>query len=198
MLSGLVILHLFMTFQIQNMVCPSCQQLLAERLEKAGLPYTSVEIGSVDFSTYLSEGELKAFDTLLQDLGFTRLQTRRAAVLGQMKSAAYEWVSGGQINSPYTWSHFVSSKLGLDYSYLSHLFSEETGQTAERFLIRLRIEQAKEMLRNPQTSLTAIAEGLGYSSLSHFSAQFKRESGKTPTAYRSHPFPPSAIKELLG
>jgi AraC-like DNA-binding protein len=186
-----------MTFQIQNMVCPSCQTLLHERLVQAGLPPTHVALGSVDFSSYLSEKELKNLDAVLTDLGFVRLQTRRGIVLGQIKSAAFEWVSGKQLTYPYTWSHFVSTKLELDYSYLSHLFREETGQTVEGFIIALRVEKAKEWLRDTRKTLTDIADEMGYSSLPHFSAQFKKEVGKTPSAYRRVPLPPSTLQELL-
>lgn len=185
-----------MEIQIQNMVCPRCKMMLEERLQEAGLPAEVVAIGSARFARELGVEELHTLDALLAELGFARLQSRKAILLAQIKQAALDWVQGGQAASPYTWSHFLGSRMGMDYGHLSHVFREETGGTLEAFLIAVRTELAKDLLRDENLSLTDIADRLGYSSLPHFSGQFKKETGRTPTEFRKAPTPPRPLDAL--
>lgn len=185
-----------MEIQIQNMVCPRCKMMLEERLQQAGLPATEVAIGSARFDRELAADEVQALDTLLADLGFARLQSRKSILLAQIKQIALDWVQGGQASSPYTWSHFLSTRIGMDYGHLSHVFREETGGTLEAFLITIRTELAKDLLRDENLSLTEISERLGYSSLPHFSGQFKKETGRTPTDFRKNPTLPRPLDAL--
>ncbi len=59
------------------------------------------------------------------------------------------------------------------------------GTTIEKYFIGLKIERVKEMLVYDEFSLSEIAWQLGYSSVSHLSAQFKKLTGLTPTYYKS-------------
>jgi AraC-like DNA-binding protein len=81
-------------------------------------------------------------------------------------------------------SHQLSSRLHKDYSYLSHLFSEVEGITIEKYLIHQKIERVKELLAYDEANLSEIAFQLGYSSVSHLSAQFKKVTGLTPSHFK--------------
>jgi AraC-like DNA-binding protein len=72
---------------------------------------------------------------------------------------------------------------------LSKLFSEVEGITIEHFIIRQKIERAKELLVYDELSLSQIADQLGYSSVAHLSAQFKKVTGLTPTFYKRNKNP---------
>ena len=65
--------------------------------------------------------------------------------------------------------------------------SAELGPHA--YLTHLRMERAKELLKDPQRALSDIAAELGFASQSHFGAVFRRELQTTPLAYR---------KQMLG
>jgi AraC-like DNA-binding protein len=67
---------------------------------------------------------------------------------------------------------------------LSHLFSEVEGITIEKYVIHQKIERVKELLVYDETSLSEIAFQLGYSSVAHLSAQFKKVTGLTPTHFK--------------
>jgi AraC family transcriptional regulator len=71
--------------------------------------------------------------------------------------------------SPY---HFVRS------------FKQSFGLPPHRYWTARRIERAKELLANPDTSITAIAFAIGFSGSSAFSSTFHRIAGQTPSAYR--------------
>ena len=78
----------------------------------------------------------------------------------------------------------VTAMLYISPSYLSRLFASEMDETFSRYLMRYRINIAKEKLRNPEAKLYTIAESVGYSDLAHFSKAFKLIEGVSPGKYR--------------
>jgi AraC-like DNA-binding protein len=80
-------------------------------------------------------------------------------------------------------SEYLSEKLGYNYTYLSYKFSFEQRITIEKYFQRVRIKEAKKMLRN-NAGLAKIVLTLGFSSRPHLSAQFKKVTGISPTEYK--------------
>lgn len=79
----------------------------------------------------------------------------------------------------------IADGIPVNYSYLSHLFSEEIGTTFKEYLLEYRIHQAKTFLvKNPNWSMTMIAEATGFSSQHHFSNVFKKIVGVTPSKFK--------------
>jgi YesN/AraC family two-component response regulator len=81
-------------------------------------------------------------------------------------------------------SFYLTANLHLEYTYLSHVFSQNEAITIEKYLISLKIERVKELIRNGEDDLTYIAWKVGYSSRAHLSAQFKKVTSLTPASYR--------------
>ncbi len=81
-------------------------------------------------------------------------------------------------------SDLLSEKLGLDYTYLSNIFSEVKGITIQQFIIENKIERVKELLLYNELNLTEISYRLHYSSVAHLSNQFKKVTGLTPSYYK--------------
>jgi AraC-like DNA-binding protein len=81
-------------------------------------------------------------------------------------------------------SNYLSEKLGYDYTYLSNLYTEVKGTTIQEFIIMHKIEKAKELIMYDEMSLSEIAFTLNYSSAAHFSTQFKKVTGLTPTFFK--------------
>ncbi|UXN66783.1 AraC family transcriptional regulator (plasmid) [Phyllobacterium sp. A18/5-2] len=73
---------------------------------------------------------------------------------------------------------------GLSVPHFCRAFRQTLGCPPYAFIIRRRIERAKDFLRHSSRPVTDIALSCGFSSSSHFSNAFRRETGTTPLAYR--------------
>ena len=58
------------------------------------------------------------------------------------------------------------------------------GVTIERFILKQKVERVKELIFYNELTLSEIAHQMDYSSVAHLSAQFKKETGMTPTAFK--------------
>lgn len=68
--------------------------------------------------------------------------------------------------------------------HLARAFKKETGVTVMDYLRNMRIESARLQLLNSSQTVSLIATGLGFSSISSFCRAFKKEVGQTPSQYR--------------
>jgi AraC-like DNA-binding protein len=62
-------------------------------------------------------------------------------------------------------------------------FKRAFGETPHRYLLRRRIERAKELLRNTPLSVTEASLAVGFRSLGSFSSAFRQLVGESPSAY---------------
>jgi len=79
----------------------------------------------------------------------------------------------------------VASVVYLNPAYLSQLFKQKTGEGFKEYVIRLRLEHAKQLLANPKLKLADIAERIGYQDIRHFSQLFRKRFGQTPSEFRN-------------
>jgi AraC family transcriptional regulator len=83
------------------------------------------------------------------------------------------------------WTIVALSKIaGLSPSRLTDLFVREVGFSPHQYLLRERIQRAKELLRGTDTPVTEIALALGFSSSQHFAKMMKQVAGTTALGYR--------------
>lgn len=73
----------------------------------------------------------------------------------------------------------------LSRSQLQKLFQLHNGCGVIDYFSRLKIEAAKQFIRERSLNFTQIADTLGYASIHYFSRQFKKVTGMTPTEYAS-------------
>lgn len=78
----------------------------------------------------------------------------------------------------------VAREVALSPFYLTRIFTAQYGVPPYRYLIRLRIEYARELLRDSMLTVTQICHRVGFNSLSHFITTFRRHVGVSPTQYR--------------
>jgi AraC-like DNA-binding protein len=73
---------------------------------------------------------------------------------------------------------------GFTPNYFSKLFHQKQGVTFEDFVIRLRIERARQLLEGTSLNLTRVAQLSGFASRQYFGRCFKRCTGETPLGHR--------------
>jgi len=81
----------------------------------------------------------------------------------------------------------MAKMVNLSPGYFSNLFRSEVGMSFSDYLIQVRVENAKTLLRRFDLSVEAISKKCGFNSLAHFSRTFKDRCGQSPLKYRKSP-----------
>jgi len=112
------------------------------------------------------------------------LDDQKSILVDKVKNVIIEMIHFSEEVPRVNYSNYISEKLDYDYTYLSNLFSEVKGVTIQHFIIKHKIERAKELILYDELNLTEIAYKLHYSSVAHLSNQFKKVTGQRPTFYK--------------
>nr|WP_051287100.1 AraC family transcriptional regulator [Paenibacillus taiwanensis] len=89
-----------------------------------------------------------------------------------------------QYAHPFTMEQMASS-LGYNRAYLSRLFKQAAGMSPVTFLLKLRIDKGRLLLRErPELTVEQIAASVGIPDALYFSKQFRRFYQQAPTQYR--------------
>lgn len=78
----------------------------------------------------------------------------------------------------------VSDAVGLSPAYFSSLFKKTQGEGFARYLIGVRMEQAKILLRETNLPAAEVCRRVGYNDLKHFTHTFEKTAGVKPSTYR--------------
>jgi len=79
----------------------------------------------------------------------------------------------------------VAKHVHLSVDHFRRVFGRTTGLTFTEYLVRVRLEKAKELVANPKARLSEAALEAGFQSIPHFNRVFKAHVGMSPTAYRA-------------
>jgi AraC-like DNA-binding protein len=78
---------------------------------------------------------------------------------------------------------FLAQEMGLSASHFHERFLVETGFTPHTYIVRQRIEAAKQLLGEGELSISTIAFRVGFSSSQHFATVFKKVEGISPSQF---------------
>lgn len=166
------------------MVCNRCILVVKQELEKLKMQTSSVNMGEVELKKPATEKQLQKLNERLEELGFELLDDQKQKQIEKIKNLLIKKVQSGEVEEHFSISIFLSKALNKEYSYISRLFSEVEGITIEQFFILQKIEKVKELLVYGELNLSEISYRLGYSSVAHLSAQFKKVTGLTPSHFK--------------
>jgi len=171
---------------IGNMVCPQCNRVVQRRLEEVGLQVQQVALGAAD--VVASAGQdlpLDAVRVALSDAGFALVEDPARQLVEQTKTLVLELVRyTDPADLAHNFSYYLSQRLQRDYHYLSQLFSAHEGLTLEKYIIRQKVEWAKELLSYQDATVADVAQQLGYSSAAYLTNQFKQVTGMSPSEFQ--------------
>jgi len=77
----------------------------------------------------------------------------------------------------------VAIMVDVSPSYLTALFQKHLQISPGEYLRRVKLQKSKQLIREGNLNFTQIAEALEYSTVHHFSRQFKEKFGITPSQY---------------
>lgn len=78
----------------------------------------------------------------------------------------------------------IADKMYLTPSYICVIFKEETCATINQYISNIRMDKAKELLKDNRIKVKDVAARVGYSDSNYFTKLFKKQLGLTPNEYR--------------
>lgn len=78
----------------------------------------------------------------------------------------------------------VAQAVGLSRTYFSKYFYEKTGSRFSEWLIKTRVQKARDMLHEQDFSIAHVAVSSGYQDMRTFERNFKRVTGMTAMQYK--------------
>jgi len=130
---------------IKNMVCERCVWAVQTALEGLGYTVQGVELGRATVEA--NSLDLAAVAQGLEVIGLELLTDRNTRIASQIKVLIIDLIRSGNLaGMKMALSDYLASKVGLEYSYLTHLFSTTQNLTIEQFWVLQRVERAKERL----------------------------------------------------
>ncbi|RXJ00372.1 response regulator [Anaerobacillus alkaliphilus] len=79
----------------------------------------------------------------------------------------------------------ISERFFLSREYISRKFKQVYGETISDYVLKIRIENAKVLLKNPTIKVYEISSMIGYQDDKYFRKVFKKQTGITPTEFRN-------------
>jgi AraC family transcriptional regulator len=80
----------------------------------------------------------------------------------------------------------LAAEIGYSRSHFLRMFRATTGTTPHRYVLKRRVERARQLLEQAEPSIAEIAFSCGFSSQAHLTLAFRKQFGITPAEYRRH------------
>lgn len=172
------------TLFIKNMVCDRCVKVVKDELIKLGFEILQVNLGEAKIASINPPDFTKIRNILVQN-GFDLVDDKHSKIIEKIKVLIIDKIHHKSDKlEKFSFSKYLSKELGLNYSYISSVFSTCEGTTIEKFIIKQKIEKVKELLTYDELTLSEIAFKLGYSSVQHLSNQFRQITGLNPSYFK--------------
>ncbi|WP_302418554.1 helix-turn-helix transcriptional regulator, partial [Blautia marasmi] len=160
-----IAIELGMNPELANAICDAYDRKVEKRNDHDGIQLYIFQM-MMDFAARI--GKLKEFKST---------NPLVLATINDVTAHIYEPLS----------TSIVASRLGYSKEHLCRQFKSETGLTVQHYILGQKTEEAKDMLRHTNYSLSEIAVNLSFQSQSYFQKVFVKYTGVTPGAYRRLP-----------
>ncbi len=158
-----------------------------------------------EFNKYETLRDVYNFDSIKSYLSFLReFALLASSSIAAIKSTYYEKTEIDRAIDYIRKNYYkdidltvVSNHVSLNYSYFSHAFKEQTGMSFVKYLRSVRIDKAKELLKESQMKIYEVAEEVGFENHKHFSRAFRETIGISPLEYREESKIIKSINKIL-
>ncbi|QMV52114.1 AraC family transcriptional regulator [Ewingella americana] len=113
-------------------------------------------------------------------------QVKRKTVSRTTASKVMQWIEENYVMK-FSLAE-LSAAIGLSQSYISRVFSQETGGSVVDYLATRRIKRACELLRSTDMRIDEVASQCGFADTPYFITCFRKLIGRTPLQYRKAAF----------
>jgi len=80
---------------------------------------------------------------------------------------------------------YLADQAGVTVPYLCRIFKQAIGMSPHDYIIKVRLDRAKQLLANPEIPISRVAELSGFAGSSQFTRCFHQKIGQSPSTYRS-------------
>jgi len=173
----------------------TCAQAVKHEVERNGPCFAAVAIGNIvsDLNEwpkslagadvarrYLNRLDLKQIISI-QDIS---VSDATGSKYGEVITQAREFIKSNYADKDIS-LHTVAKEVNISPNHFSTIFSQETGETFIGYITKVRIEQAKVLLKTTQMRTSDIGYEVGYNDTNYFGYVFKKHTGLTPKEFRN-------------
>lgn len=178
-----------MKIHIKYMVSLRCKLVVKDTLNTLGIKYSCIDLGEINIlDSDISEQKREELKNTLKRFGLELMDEKKSTIVERIKNIIVEMVHYSDELPRVKISIYLSKKLNHNYTYLSNMFKEVTGNTIQHFIVLHKIEKVKELILYDELTLNEITDLLHYSSVAHLSTQFKQVTGMTPSNFKKKNF----------
>ena len=170
---------------IKNMISNCCIRTLKEDFEDNNIIVEEIYIGFAKITYDPALINEEKIESILALSELSIIKSREHKIVEDIKVAVIELIHKmNNVDSIAKKTDYLVEKLGLNYRYLSKLFSKFEPITLEKYIILHKIERIKNLINEDEYSLSEIAYIMDYSSVQYLSNQFKKETGYSCSDYK--------------
>lgn len=156
--------------------------IVRNQLDKHQINYDISDAGEFTLKGEMPADFYSTLQSSLKKYSIELLQDEKSQLVQRIKNLLSELAYSDKPSL--TLSVYLAQKLGYSYGYISYIFTNSTLTSIENYLIMLRIERAKRLIIEDVVTLKEISSLLHYSSIGHFSRQFKKTTGLTISVFK--------------
>src|SRR5690606_18314304 len=150
--------------------------IVREQLDRYNINYKFLSCGEIEIQDELSPDCYSELESSLNKYSIQILNDQKSQLVQKIKNILIDLVYD---DKPLlmTLSCYLAQRLNLSYGYISYIFTMHTYTSIENYIIMVKIERAKKLIMEDLLTLKEISYKLNYSSVGHFSRQFKKTTG---------------------
>ncbi len=115
----------------------------------------------------------------------SRMSHTASQVAALLEQAVDETADGSREGREMETIESIAAAVGYSTSSINRMFTSVFGVSPRQYMSNLMLKKSKLLLMDPELTIEDISSRLGYKNIAHFSRQFKRWTGESPSSFRA-------------
>lgn len=167
------------------MVSLRCKANVREVFKKFEIPAVIRELGIVELKKEMTPAQHEVLRKSLKRHGLVLLDKDHEIMIDKIKLFLDKMMAKDEVFSKSSYQEYLTENLGLSFSSLSTIFAEVNGCTITHYIMKLRVEKAKEMILYDSLTLKQVAEQMNFKSTTQLNRYFKKITGLNPSFFKA-------------